>query len=168
MVSPGHTTFAHRSVQCKGGYGATVARLTPDQKVGSSNLSALICSRPLSGCRARSCSSKNCQRARQCRCFLLANFVETAYPRVSGPVAQWIRHRPTEPGIAGSSPAGVILPTHLAVLALFAMPCVSEISGQPTAWKCKPAGSKHVQKGLRDRNSPTCTLSQNGYGDRSS
>ena len=25
-----------------GGYGATVARLTPDQKVGSSNLSALI------------------------------------------------------------------------------------------------------------------------------
>ena len=28
---------------------------------------------------------------------------------VEGPVAQWIRHRPTEPGIAGSSPAGVIL-----------------------------------------------------------
>ena len=26
----------------------------------------------------------------------------------SGPVAKWIRHRPTEPGIAGSSPAGVI------------------------------------------------------------
>ena len=26
----------------QGGYGATVARLTPDQKVGSSNLSALI------------------------------------------------------------------------------------------------------------------------------
>ena len=26
----------------------------------------------------------------------------------TGPVAQWIRHRPTEPGIAGSSPAGVI------------------------------------------------------------
>ena len=25
-----------------------------------------------------------------------------------GPVAQWIRHRLTEPGIAGSSPAGVI------------------------------------------------------------
>ena len=24
-------------------------------------------------------------------------------------MAQWIRHRPTEPGIAGSSPAGVIL-----------------------------------------------------------
>jgi hypothetical protein len=24
-------------------------------------------------------------------------------------VAQWMRHRPTEPGIAGSSPAGVIL-----------------------------------------------------------
>ena len=29
-----------------------------------------------------------------------------------GPVAQWIRHRPTEPGIAGSSPAGVMLPFH--------------------------------------------------------
>ena len=27
----------------------------------------------------------------------------------SGPVAQWIRHRPMEPGIAGSSPAGVII-----------------------------------------------------------
>ena len=26
-----------------------------------------------------------------------------------GPVAQWIRHWPTEPGIAGSSPAGVML-----------------------------------------------------------
>ena len=26
-----------------------------------------------------------------------------------GPVAQWIRHRPTELGIAGSSPAGVIV-----------------------------------------------------------
>ena len=26
-----------------------------------------------------------------------------------GSVAQWIRHRPTEPGIAGSSPAGVIV-----------------------------------------------------------
>ena len=24
-------------------------------------------------------------------------------------MAQWIRHRPTEPGIAGSSPAGVIM-----------------------------------------------------------
>ena len=29
--------------------------------------------------------------------------------QVNGPVAQWIRHRPTEPGIAGSSPAGVNL-----------------------------------------------------------
>ena len=29
----------------------------------------------------------------------------------SGPVAQWIRHRPTEPGIAGSSPARVICTT---------------------------------------------------------
>ena len=29
-----------------------------------------------------------------------------------GPVAQWIRHRPTEPGIAGLSPAGVICASH--------------------------------------------------------
>ncbi len=27
----------------------------------------------------------------------------------SGPMVQWIRHRPTEPGIAGLSPAGVII-----------------------------------------------------------
>ena len=26
-----------------------------------------------------------------------------------GPVAQWIRHRPTEPGIVGSNPTGVIV-----------------------------------------------------------
>ena len=26
----------------------------------------------------------------------------------TGPVAQWIRHRPTEPGIVGSSPTGVM------------------------------------------------------------
>ena len=32
-----------------------------------------------------------------------------------GPVAQWIRHRPTEPGIAGSSPAGVISTTHAVI-----------------------------------------------------
>ena len=32
---------AHTAVQR--GYGATAARLTPDQKVGSSNLSGLIC-----------------------------------------------------------------------------------------------------------------------------
>jgi hypothetical protein len=32
----------------------------------------------------------------------------TPHKKPAGPVAQWIRHRPTEPGIAGSSPAGVI------------------------------------------------------------
>ena len=31
------------------------------------------------------------------------------FPLLIGPVAQWIRHRPTELGIAGSNPAGVIL-----------------------------------------------------------
>jgi hypothetical protein len=30
-------------------------------------------------------------------------------------------------------------------------------------WLCQ--GLNLRQKGLRDRNSPTCTLSQNGYGD---
>ena len=40
----------------------------------------------------------------------LLNEVRTLNQVVSaGPVAQWIRHRPTEPGIAGSSPAGVIV-----------------------------------------------------------
>ena len=34
--------------------------------------------------------------------------VEICWIFLIGPVAQWIRHRPTEPGIAGSSPAGVI------------------------------------------------------------
>ena len=29
-------------------------------------------------------------------------------------MAQWIRHRPTEPGVAGSSPAGVIRQTAFA------------------------------------------------------
>ena len=38
-----------------------------------------------------------------------------------GPVAQWIRHRPTEPGIAGSSPAGFIY--YFNVMA-FASSCV--------------------------------------------
>ena len=34
----------------------------------------------------------------------------------TGPVAQWIRHWPTEPGIAASSPAGVMLRVaHIAV-----------------------------------------------------
>ena len=32
------------------------------------------------------------------------------------PVAQWIRHRPTEPGIAGSSPAGGMTNTELSKL----------------------------------------------------
>ena len=42
------------------------------------------------------------------RCTLLPKAANT-YKHATGPVAQWIRHRPTEPGIAGSSPAGVIL-----------------------------------------------------------
>ena len=33
--------------------------------------------------------------------------VDPRLHRSIGPVAQWIRHRPTEPGIASSSPAGV-------------------------------------------------------------
>ena len=40
------------------GYGATAARLTPDQKVGSSNLSALICARQ-AGERARFLHQEN-------------------------------------------------------------------------------------------------------------
>ena len=40
---------------------------------------------------------------------LQEHFAHCNVNHASGPVAQWIRHRPTEPGIAGSSPAGVIL-----------------------------------------------------------
>jgi hypothetical protein len=39
---------------------------------------------------------------------LAASILIASMIHASGPVAQWIRHRPTEPGIAGSSPAGVI------------------------------------------------------------
>ena len=43
---------------------------------------------------------------------LLGSHKLLGYPRngsvLTGPVAQWIRHRPTEPGIVGSSPTGVI------------------------------------------------------------
>ena len=47
-----------------------------------------------------------------CQWFLHNKSVFCSYTQISGeciigPVAQWIRHRPTEPGIAGSSPAGV-------------------------------------------------------------
>ena len=48
---------AHRNI-AMWGYGATVARLTPDQKVGSSNLSALILS-----VLPQSCQAAHCQRA---------------------------------------------------------------------------------------------------------
>ena len=41
--------------------------------------------------------------------------------KARGPVAQWIRHRPTEPGIAGSSPAGVIVLSGHAVEAMVNM-----------------------------------------------
>ena len=34
--------------------------------------------------------------------------------------------------------------------------CVARTQAAPEGWNC--------EKGLRDRNSPTCTLSQNGYG----
>ena len=46
---------------------------------------------------------------RLCGCFQLCLRL-FAVPLVclDGPVAQWIRHRPTEQGIAGSSLAGVI------------------------------------------------------------
>ena len=43
-----------------------------------------------------------------------------------GPVAQWIRHRPTEPGIAGSSPAGVIF-ARLCCLAAKGVPMTSSM-----------------------------------------
>ncbi len=63
----------------------------------------------------------NCQRgnaAIEVASAPRVRFAQVAWARAlvrshgcSGPVAQWIRHRPTEPGIAGSSPAGVISAT---------------------------------------------------------
>ena len=44
-----------------------------------------------------------------CVCVVVLCLVAISLVLVDGPVAQWIRHRPTEPGIAGSSPAGVIV-----------------------------------------------------------
>ena len=47
---------------------------------------------------------------RWCGSFVLClSLVAIPLVLVDGPVAQWIRHRPAEPGIAGSSPAGVIV-----------------------------------------------------------
>ena len=61
----------------------------------------------------------------------------------SGPVAQWIRHRPTEPGIAGSSPAGVIF---LALANAKATMVVARIS----VWR-QLLGYKMVPRGLEPR-----------------
>ena len=41
----------------------------------------------------------------------------------------------------------------------------THIDATPTTAGAAEQRGKHEQKGLRDRNSPTCTLSQNGYGD---
>ena len=60
-------------------------------------------------------AQKELLRASKCCCFLLCNSFGAVYGMASAPVAQWIRHRPTEPGIAGSSPAGVLLPADLAL-----------------------------------------------------
>ena len=45
------------------GYGATVARLTPDQKVGSSNLSAHKFSLPHKRMNVHNCRARNCIQA---------------------------------------------------------------------------------------------------------
>ena len=44
------------------GYGATAARLTPDQKVGSSNLSALTFHTSSRKCKSQLCGRSKCQR----------------------------------------------------------------------------------------------------------
>jgi hypothetical protein len=48
-----------------------------------------------------------CARCPAARMFLAFSLKAFFDHYAIGPVAQWIRHRPTEPGIAGSSPAGV-------------------------------------------------------------
>ncbi len=65
----------------------------------------------------------------------------------SGPVAQWIRHRPTEPGIAGSSPAGVIFA--LWALSVRAPRRANAGTGHPGA---SPASlHRHVQRRQQGR-----------------
>ena len=65
--------------------------------------------------------------------------------KISGPVAQWIRHRPTEPGIAGSSPAGVIY--------------YSTNLPQPVKSKQEGRTSKRTKRGQITRSA--CELSEN-------
>ena len=48
-----------------------------------------------------------CARCPPARMFIEFNLKAFFDHYAIGRVAQWIRHRPTEPGIAGSSPAGV-------------------------------------------------------------
>ena len=67
--------------------------------------SACNCRTALKAMRARSsspCLTCEIQGVAPCLAALAATSDS------SGPVAQWIWHRPTEPGIAGSSPAGFI------------------------------------------------------------
>ena len=53
-------------------------------------------------------------RSNQPRCGILHawHIPRATFKRSNGPVAQWIRHRPAEPGNAGSSPVGVIFAPH--------------------------------------------------------
>ena len=53
-----------------------------------------------------------------CCCYRSNSNAAQHIETISGPVAQWIRHRPTEPGIAGSSPAGVICRARAATISL--------------------------------------------------
>ena len=63
-------------------------------------------------CAHERCACKQGKRPR--RTASVARLRHLALPELRAPmqheglVAQWIRHRPTEPGIAGSSPAGVM------------------------------------------------------------
>ena len=111
---------------------------------------------------------------------------------LNGLVAQWIRHRPTEPGIAGSSPAEVnCIWSHAAPIDDANSHCMTLSQCMDTrghalknmrmpgiepgaqAWetcmlplrRCRVIAIPNKTIGLRCRISPRCTLSQNGYSD---
>jgi hypothetical protein len=74
-----------------------------------------------------------------------------------GPVAQWIRHRPTEPGIAGSSPAGFISPWHVLILSKLQVCPQGEMrAGQNSKGACAHG---HWRTGACVRDCPTSIVS---------
>ena len=78
----------------------------------------------------------------------------------SGPVAQWIRHRPTEPGIVGSSPTGVMHSlepqSHVLRFSTDFKPQLQMSAGTSAVWVANASGLLPNTKSLNK--SVTCLL----------